>query len=66
MFSSPQADQDMPDFHEPSLALRDKAKNVVVTCAIGGQAMLAGKLLIDYGFKVGHDRRCAGIPLTRN
>jgi rhodanese-related sulfurtransferase len=45
------ADVEMVDFKEPLLADRDKSKNIVVTCGLGGQALLAGKLLVEYGYE---------------
>mmetsp|Transcript_9489 Transcript_9489/g.16904 ORF Transcript_9489/g.16904 Transcript_9489/m.16904 type:complete len:138 (+) Transcript_9489:77-490(+) len=45
------ADAAMADFKDPKIADRPKEDPILVTCALGGQAKLAAKLLIDYGFK---------------
>ena len=44
------ADAAMPDFKDPKVADRPKDGLVVVTCALGGQAKLGAKVLVDYGF----------------
>ena len=44
------ASQDLADFKDPVIADRPKDKLIIVNCALGGQALLGAKLLIDYGF----------------
>ncbi|CAD7951092.1 unnamed protein product [Amoebophrya sp. A120] len=45
------ADVAMTDFLDKKITEYPKDKNVMVTCGIGGQAMLGAKLMIDYGWK---------------
>ena len=45
------ASTDLPEFKDPKIADRKKSALIVVTCALGGQAKLGAKLLVDYGFK---------------
>ena len=46
------ADIGMKDagFADPKIAERPKDGLIVVTCALGGQAKLGAKVLVDYGF----------------
>jgi rhodanese-related sulfurtransferase len=44
------ADAALAEFKDPKIADRPKDGLIVVTCALGGQAKLGAKLLIDYGF----------------
>uniref|UniRef100_A0A7S2IGR4 Rhodanese domain-containing protein n=1 Tax=Alexandrium andersonii TaxID=327968 RepID=A0A7S2IGR4_9DINO len=44
------ASTDHPDFKDPKIADLPKDNPIVVTCALGGQALVGAKLLIDYGF----------------
>ncbi|CAE8677540.1 unnamed protein product [Polarella glacialis] len=44
------ADTAMPDFKDPKIADLPKDNPILVTCALGGQAKLGAKLLIEYGF----------------
>ena len=46
------ADIGMKDagFADPTIAERAKDALIVVTCALGGQAKLGAKVLVDYGF----------------
>jgi len=37
-------------FADPKIAERPKDGLIVVTCALGGQAKLGAKILVDYGF----------------
>ena len=41
-------DKDSTDFHSPALS---KDAEIVLLCAAGGQAALAGKTLIDMGYQ---------------
>jgi rhodanese-related sulfurtransferase len=45
------ADAGMTDFKDPKIADLPKDNPIVVTCAIGGQALLGAKVMVDYGFK---------------
>ena len=40
----------MGSFKDPKIADRAKDALIVVTCALGGQAKLGAKILVDYGF----------------
>jgi len=42
------ADPEFEAFHKPEL---DPEKHIVVTCGLGGQAALSGKVLKEMGFK---------------
>jgi len=44
------ASTDLADFKDPVIADRAKDKLIIVNCALGGQAKLGAKLLLDYGF----------------
>lgn len=44
------ASTDLADFKDPAIADRPKDKLIIVNCALGGQALLGAKLLLDYGF----------------
>ena len=44
------ASQDLEDFKDPVIADRPKDKLIIVNCALGGQAKLGAKLLLEYGF----------------
>lgn len=44
------ASADIPDFRDPTLTDRSKDDPILVTCGLGGQAKLAGALLMDYGY----------------
>merc|ERR1719350_1342159 len=44
------ASTDLPDFKDPKIADLPKNTPILVTCALGGQAKVGAKLLIDYGF----------------
>lgn len=44
------ASTDLADFTDPVITGRAKDAPIVITCALGGQALLAGKLLRDYGY----------------
>jgi len=44
------ASTDLADFKDPVIADRDKSKLIIVNCALGGQALLGAKMLVDYGF----------------
>ena len=45
------ADAGMTDFKDPKIADLPKDTPIIVTCALGGQALLGAKILVDYGFK---------------
>eukprot|EP00966_Prymnesium_polylepis_P094095 2178108-Prymnesium_polylepis.1 len=42
------ASTDLADFKDPVIADRDKSKLIIVNCALGGQALLGAKMLVDY------------------
>lgn len=42
--------QGMTDFKDPNISDLPKNNPILVTCALGGQALFAGKLLVEYGF----------------
>merc|ERR1711972_543955 len=44
------ASTDLPDFKDPKIADRPKDAPILVNCALGGQAKLGARVLIDYGF----------------
>mmetsp|Transcript_18285 Transcript_18285/g.51770 ORF Transcript_18285/g.51770 Transcript_18285/m.51770 type:complete len:151 (-) Transcript_18285:151-603(-) len=44
------ASTDLADFKDPKIADLPKNSPILVTCALGGQAKIGAKLLIDYGF----------------
>jgi len=44
------ASTDLPEFKDPKIADRPKDAPILVNCALGGQAKLGAKILIDYGF----------------
>jgi len=44
------ASTDLADFKDPLIADRPKGDLIIVNCALGGQAKLGAKLLLDYGF----------------
>jgi len=44
------ASTDLPEFKDPKIADRPKDAPILVNCAVGGQAKLGAKILIDYGF----------------
>jgi rhodanese-related sulfurtransferase len=45
------ADAGMTDFKDPKIADLPKDNPIIVTCALGGQALLGAQILVDYGFK---------------
>lgn len=45
------ADASLTEFKDPKISDRPKDDPILVTCALGGQAKLGAKLLVDYGFK---------------
>uniref|UniRef100_A0A7S4VYF7 Superoxide dismutase [Cu-Zn] n=1 Tax=Alexandrium monilatum TaxID=311494 RepID=A0A7S4VYF7_9DINO len=44
------ASTDLADFKDPKIADLPKGHPILVTCALGGQAKVGAKLLVDYGF----------------
>ena len=44
------ASTDLAEFKDPVIADRAKDAPIIVNCALGGQAKLGAKLLIEYGF----------------
>jgi rhodanese-related sulfurtransferase len=44
------ADATLDEFKDPLIADLPKSNPILVTCAIGGQAKLGAKVLVDYGF----------------
>ena len=44
------ADSEMGEFADPTLGAAPKDTPIVVTCGLGGQAIVAAKLLLEYGF----------------
>lgn len=44
------ASNDLPEYRDPMIADRDRSAPLLVTCATGNLALLAAKVLVDYGF----------------
>eukprot|EP00413_Alexandrium_margalefii_P015112 CAMPEP_0204526344 /NCGR_PEP_ID=MMETSP0661-20131031/8389_1 /ASSEMBLY_ACC=CAM_ASM_000606 /TAXON_ID=109239 /ORGANISM="Alexandrium margalefi, Strain AMGDE01CS-322" /LENGTH=156 /DNA_ID=CAMNT_0051532185 /DNA_START=73 /DNA_END=543 /DNA_ORIENTATION=+ len=44
------ASTDLADFKDAKIADRPKDDPIIVNCALGGQAAIGAKLLLDYGF----------------
>ena len=44
------ADATMEEFKDPKIADLPKDNPILVTCALGGQAKIGAKILVEYGF----------------